>query len=98
MIPFTVVAGKTTFYNKEEKTIFKPVVRTSENKLLVSKLEFEAEPLQVTIYYEGRVIFKDTVKGGNVLQRVYKLRKDIKGDYKVIMKANDRIFTNEFSL
>ena len=98
VIPFTVVAGKTTFYNKEEKTIFKPVVRTNENKLLVSKLEFEAEPLQVTIYYEGRVIFKDTVKGGNVLQRVYKLRKDIKGDYKVIMKANDRIFTNEFSL
>jgi len=98
VIPFTVVGGNATFYNKEEKVIYKPVVRTEKNNLLVSKIEFEAAPLHVTIYYEGQVIFRDTVKGGNVLKRVYKLRKEIKGDYKVVMKANDRIYTNEFSL
>ncbi len=98
VIPFTVVGGNTTFYNKEEKVIYKPVVRTENNNLLVSKIEFDATPLHVTIYYEGKVIFRDTVKGGNVLQRVYKLRQDIKGDYKVVMKANDRKYTNEFSL
>ena len=98
VIPFTVVAGNPTFYQKEEKTIFKPVVRTESNNVLVSKLEFDQAPLQVTIYYEGEVIFKDTVKGGNVLRRVYKLRKEIKGDYKVVMKTNDRTYTNEFSL
>lgn len=98
VIPFTVVAGNPTFYKKEEKTIFKPVVRTESNHVLVSKLEFDATPLQVTIYYEGEVIFKDTVKGERILQRVYKLKKDIKGSYKVVMKANDRTYTNEFSL
>ena len=98
VIPFTVVSGKTTFYSQAEKTIYKPVVRTDDNSLMVSKIDFEAAPLHVTIYYEGEVIFKDTVRGGNVLQRVYKLRKDIKGDYKVVMKANDRIYSNEFSL
>ena len=96
--PFSVKSGRAIFKNKEVKTIFKPVVRTTNNKVLVSKFDFEATPLQVTIYYEGDVIFKETVKGGNVLQRVYKLRKDIKGDYRVVMKANDRTYSNEFSL
>jgi hypothetical protein len=96
--PFSVQSGKAIFNKKEEKTIFKPVVRTNDNKVMVSKFDFEAAPLQVTIYYEGDVIFKETVTGGNVLQRVYKLRKEIKGDYKVVMKANDRSYTNEFSL
>ena len=96
--PFSVNSGKATFNKKEEKTIFKPVVRTNNNKVMVSKYDFEAAPLHVTIYYEGEVIFKETVKGGNVLQRVYKLRKEIKGNYMVVMKANDRTYTNEFSL
>lgn len=96
--PFTIVSGKATFYKNAEKTIFKPVVRTEENKVMISKLDFESNPLKVVIYFEGEVIFKDTVKGGDVLRRVYTLRKDIKGSYKVTMKANDRTYTNEFSL
>ena len=98
VIPFTVVAKKATFYNQEEKTIFKPVVRTSDNRVMVSKLDFEKAQLHVTIYFEGDIIFKEKVEGGNVLKRVYKLKKDIKGDYKVITKTNDRTYINEFSL
>lgn len=98
VIPFTIVAGSATFYKKEEKTIFKPVVRTENNTVLVSKLEFNAEPLKVTIYYEGDQIFSETVKGKNVLKRVYQLKKENKGHYKVVTKANDRTYSNEFSL
>lgn len=96
--PFTVISGEATFHKKAERIIFKPVIRTEKNKVLISKLDFDASPLKVTIYFEGEIIFKDTVKGGDLLRRVYQLRKDIKGSYKVVMKANDRIYTNEFSL
>lgn len=96
--PFSVKSGKAIFNKKEEKVIFKPVVRTDNHKVLVSKFDFEAAPIHVTIYYEGDVIFEETVRGGNVLHRVYKLRKEIKGDYRVVMKANDRTYSNEFSL
>ncbi|MFD2567134.1 hypothetical protein [Pseudotenacibaculum haliotis] len=96
--PFTVISGQATFYTKEEKTIFKPVVRTEGNKVMVSKLDFEAAPLQVTLYFDGEVILRETLKGEKVLKRVYNLRKDIKGKYKMVMKANDRIYINEFSL
>ncbi len=98
VIPFTVVANKATFYPKEEKTIFKPVVRVQNNKVLVSKLEHESTPMRVTIYFEKDVILMDTIKGETVLQRVYKLRDDIKGNYKVVIKANSRTYINKFSL
>jgi len=96
--PFTVISGEATFHKTAERIIFKPVIRTEKNKVLISKLDFDASPLKVTIYFEGEIIFKDTVKGGDLLRRVYQLRKDIKGSYKVVMKANDRVYTNEFSL
>lgn len=97
VIPFTVVGGNTTFYTKEEKTIFKPVVRTQANSLLISKLDFETNLLEVSIFYEGDEIFKETVKGGSLLQRAYKLEEQNKGYYKVVLKANDRTYSNEFS-
>lgn len=96
--PFTIVSGDITFHEKAEKTIFKPVVRTKNYSILLSKIDFDNTPLQVIIYFENEVILKDVVKGEQLLSRVYTLRKDIKGDYKVVMKANDRTYTNEFSL
>ena len=98
VIPFTVVSGNATFYKKEEKTIFKPVVRTEANSLLISKLEFDAVPLEVRIFYEGDEIFSETVKGESLIQRAYKLEKQNKGYYKVVLKTNDRTYSNEFSL
>jgi hypothetical protein len=97
VIPFTVVSGNATFYKKEEKTIFKPVVRTEANSLLISKLEFDAVPLRVSIFYQGEEIFSETVQGGSLLQRAYKLEEKNKGYYKVVLKANDRTYSNEFS-
>lgn len=98
VIPFTIISGKATFYKKEEKVIFKPVLRTQEHTVMITKLDFDAAPLKVAIYYEGDVIFKDTLEGGDIISRVYRLKKDIKGLYKVVMKANDRTYINEFSL
>jgi hypothetical protein len=96
--PFTIVSNEVIFHKEAEKTIFKPVVRTDKNRVLISKLDFETNALRVVIYYENEIIFKETVKGGDVLRRIYALQENKKGDYKVIMKANDRTYINEFSL
>ncbi|MFY0629059.1 MAG: hypothetical protein JXR05_01690 [Flavobacteriaceae bacterium] len=99
IVPFTIVSGKVTFYKNAEKTIFKPIFRAEENKIMISKLDFESSSLRVTIYFEGAVIFKDVIQAKEEkLKRIYKLREDKKGDYKVVMKANDRTYINEFSL
>ena len=96
--PFTVISGEAIFHKKAEKIIFKPVIRTEKNKILVSKLDFEAISIQISIYYEDEIIYTDIVKGAFLIEKIYALQEDKKGNYKIVTKANDRIYIKEFSL
>lgn len=92
-----VKANEVTFLN--EKMIYKPVVRTKGNLLLVSKLNFSKEPLAVKIYYDGEVIFSESVVNDEaVLRRIYKLSASEKGEYSVVFQANNRTFKENFSI
>ena len=44
---FSVLDGQILF--KDEKTIFKPVIRIKDNLILISKINFEKEPLKVVL-------------------------------------------------
>ena len=95
--PFTVLDGQVSF--DEEKTIFKPVIRTENNLVLISKLAFDNQPLKIAIYYNDEVIFSETVKDEkNLLKRVYKLSKEEKGDYKVVINSNNRSYIKDFNI
>ena len=96
--PFTVISGKAIFHPKAEKTVFKPVIRSNKNKILISKLNFEAYPMKVDIYYEDEVILSDIIEGEKLIQKIYTLHKNKKGDYKIVAKVNDRIYTRKISL
>ena len=95
--PFTVLDGQVSF--DEEKTIFKPVIRAENNLVLISKLAFDNQPLKIAIYYNDEVIFSETVKDEkNLLKRVYKLSKEEKGDYKVVINSNNRSYIKDFNI
>ena len=95
--PFTVLDGQVSF--DEEKTIFKPVIRTEDNLVLISKLAFDKQPLKIAIYYNDEVIFSETVTDEkNLLKRVYKLSKEEKGDYKVVINSNNRSYIKDFNI
>ena len=96
--PFTVISGEAIFNKKAEKVIFKPVIRTDKNKVLISKLDFDAISIQISIYYEGEIIYTDIAKGEFLIEKIYALQEDKKGNYKIVTKANDRIYIKEFSL
>ena len=96
--PFTVISGKAIFHPRAEKTIFKPVIRSNKNKILISKLNFEAYPMKVAIYYEDEIILSDIIEGEKLIKRIYTLHKNKKGDYKIVAKVNDRIYTRKISL
>ena len=64
--PFTVISGKAIFHPKAEKTIFKPVIRSNKNKVLISKLNFEAYSMKVNIYYEDELILSDDIEGEKI--------------------------------
>ena len=96
--PFTVISGKAIFHPKAEKTVFKPVIRSNKSKILISKLNFEAYSMKVYIYYEDEIILSDVIEGKQLIQKIYRLLENKKGDYKIVTKVNDRIYTRKISL
>ncbi|WP_439129820.1 hypothetical protein [Polaribacter sp.] len=93
---FSILEGKVSF--KEEKTIFKPVIRTENNLVLISKIDFNKEPLKVALYYKGDVIFSETFKDDSqVLNRVYRLSEKEKGNYSVVINSNERSYVQNFN-
>ncbi|AQS94703.1 hypothetical protein BXQ17_11735 [Polaribacter sp. BM10] len=94
---FTVNEGEISF--NDEKTIFKPVIRAEDDTVYVSKITFDNEPVKVELYYENEIIFSETVTNTeDVLSRVYKVSKEIKGDYKVVIKSDNRSYEQDFNL
>lgn len=96
--PFQVKENQVIFNENEEKTIFKPVVRNEENTVLISKIAFDNEPMQVVLYYNDEVIFSETIKSEPILNRVYRLEKEKKGTYKVIFYNSGRSFVKSFKI
>jgi len=96
--PFTIISGKAIFHPKAEKKVFKPVIRFNKNKILISKLNFEAYSMKVDIYYEDEIILSDVIEGKQLIQKIYRLLENKKGDYKIVTKVNDRIYTRKISL
>ena len=94
---FYVKNGLVTFLKNKDEKIFKPVIRTVDNILLVSRLAFEDDALDVVIYYNDEVILSETVEGKE-LQRTYKLSENKIGSYKVVVNSNNRTFVKDFTL
>ena len=68
--PFIIQANNVVFLEKNEKVIFKPVVRTENNQLLISYMSLEEQPLKIELYYNGERIFKDQLTGHKILNKM----------------------------
>ena len=96
--PFKMVSKQVIFLNGKQTTEFKPVVRTNENKVMISQLALKAQTLNIELYYQDELIHKDVLKGDSILERVYSLSKERKGNYTLKMTSNNRLFTEQFSI
>lgn len=91
------VKNKTIIFNEDaNKIIFKPFIRTEENLVLISSTTFDKKPLEINIYHNDEIIYSETATSDSILNRIYRLNKEIKGDYKVIVRNNQRVYKNEF--
>lgn len=94
---FYIKNGFVTFLNNKNEKVFKPVIRTSNDLLYVTKLGFEQESVKISIHYNDEVILSETVKSKE-LKRAYKLSIKKVGNYKIIVNSNDRTYIKEFTL
>jgi len=96
--PFTVEDGTVTFITESEKTIFKPILRKEENRILVSKYNFESTKLDVKIYFEDNLIHTEVLEGENFLNRVYALSKEERGSYRIVINTDGKSYEKSFNL
>ena len=99
-IPFTVESTKVEFEKEMETTFHKPFVRSEENKVYVSKLSLNKQPLEIDLYYNSadshgfELIHSETLENAQIIERVYSLNINEKGNYKVVTKTEGRTFIN----
>ena len=87
-----------TFIDSAKERIFKPVVRTEQSKVLISKLDLDAKEMTVELYFEDELIHTELIEGETILNRVYQLDRSQPGDYTAIIRANDRVYVEHFRI
>ncbi|GAA4246781.1 MULTISPECIES: hypothetical protein [Winogradskyella] len=90
--------NKVTYLETSNKKIFKPVFRSEDSKVIISKLAMDTNEMVVELYFENDLIHTETIKGKEILNRVYKLDQNLKGNYTAIIRANGRVFVEDFKL
>jgi len=104
VIPFNVKSGEVTYDTLNEKIIHKPVVRLTNNKVYVSKLELEKGDVSVSLYYADdfndgfEIIHSENFEDKANIQRIYSLSKTKSGNYKMVINANGRDYIEYFSI
>ena len=94
---FSVLGGQVSY--EGEKIIFKPVIRIKENLILISRMNFEKEPLKITLYYDDKIILSEKIEDADdILNKVYRVSKKIKGNYKVVVNSNHRSYMQDFNI
>ncbi|WP_458628114.1 hypothetical protein [Winogradskyella sp. PC D3.3] len=86
------------FIKTKSEKIFKPVFRVEKNKLLISKLALDTSEMEIELYFNNELIHSETIKGSEILNRVYKLDHSINGDYTALVRSNDRVFIENFKI
>ncbi len=87
-----------SFIDNAKEKIFKPVFRTENSKVIISKLALDAKEMEVELYFEDNLFHSETVKGGKILNRVYQLDRGLPGDYTAIIRSNDRVYVEHFRI
>lgn len=95
---FYVENNKVIFMEKQNQTIFKPVIRYENDLLLVSKLSFNNDPYKLKIYYDNEIIYTETLEKNSLINKVYRLQKEAKGPYTVVIYNNDRNYQYNFKI
>jgi hypothetical protein len=90
--------GFVTYLSEKSNKVYKPIIRKEGDLLIVSKIEFNKEPLKITLYYKGQIILSDKIEGTDVLNGVYKLSENEIGDYKVVINTGNRTYTKYFTI
>lgn len=91
--PFVIVLNKVVFFKEKQTIIHKPIIRVKENTISLSRLSLTSESLILEIYNNrNELIHSENFEELMVISRGYKFSRNEKGNYKIVIKTEGRIF------
>ena len=93
---FEVDNHNVSYFENGESTLYKPVFRKTDNKIYVSQLSFDPLKWDLELYFDNELIHTEEATGTPVLERIYVLGENVQGNYKVVLKSNNRIYEETF--
>lgn len=97
IIPFKVSSDKVEVFKEKENNLYKPFVRSKANKVYLSRMSLNEQPLKVNIYFDGvngeELILSEDIKNKRIIERIYTLDKHIKGLYKIVVSTEGKTFS-----
>ncbi|KAB1066871.1 hypothetical protein F6U93_13540 [Tamlana haliotis] len=97
-IPFTLTEGVANFNKNEEKLVYKPFVRVSNDIVYISKLAIDGEDLKVEIFYteknrsNSELVISEQFSNENSIQKAYKLEGLNNGSYEIVLHSANRTY------
>lgn len=100
LMSFVVSSEKVSFNNEVETIYFKPTVRLDKNLVYVSKVTFnEEDALTVSLYDEkSNELYSEELISAINLGKILDVSKLEKGNYKLVLKTGNRVFTEEIKI
>ena len=100
LMPFKVSSKKVTFNNEIETVYYKPTVRQDKNLVYVSKVTFNEEAsLAISLYDEKlNELYSEDLSGTLSLGKILDISKLAKGNYKLVLKSGNKVFTEEIKI
>jgi len=100
LMPFKVSSKKVSFNNEIETVYYKPTVRQDKNLVYVSKVTFNEEAsLAISLYDEKlNELYNEDLSGTLSLGKILDISKLAKGNYKLVLKSGNKVFTEEIKI
>jgi hypothetical protein len=99
IIPFEVKSNIVAFKKEEERTIIKPNFVQKNDVILVSKLVMTESPVEIKIYFENSdLVLEEFFTDRSEIQRKYDFSSSEKGNYKIVIKSEGRLFSKTIAI
>jgi hypothetical protein len=100
IIPFNIVSNQVEFRKEEKTKIYKPSIRVKDDMVFVSRISFDASPMECKIYYADNNDLVRTEKFSNekYVKKIYDFSASEEGEYIFVFETDGRKFTKSIKI
>ncbi len=100
VLPFKVNSSEVVFDKESEESIYKPVLRTKDNMVYVSRTTIDQNPLSYKIYYADNYDLVDAENFDELeeVRKVYDFSNSEKGNYIFVFESKGRKYSKSIKI